>query len=362
MWKFILFIIIGSIVIWQLGLLNMGGNSSTPPISSQNQTVQKEEKRVQASDTKAKEDKKTVSTSEEKEEVSIKKNALASLISGKVESINIQENKPSEQTQKKQINRNALQNIAKSASSQDSYQNMLEKEAQEDTKPENAVVVKGSSSLTPPKKELSEEEKYANMLEKEAQDSAGDNVVRLGSGKSVQEKKETKKILEEEPELTVKEEIKPVSIKEDEKTSKVLFRENLKKLIASAGVEVKDNKLASLLKEETPTENAVKIKPKSKKDLIKEIISEVEKQSEGENKEYVVGLLKEVSTSKIDILKVEKDYTLVKIKAGDNLWNIAKRIYNDPFKYKLIEEANKDILTDPNLVRVGMVIKVPKIK
>ncbi len=363
MWKFILFIIVGSIIIWQLGLLNIGDSSpSSPPITSQStkESAPKETKTASITQEQTSENK----AAESKEEkVAIKKNALESLISGKVKSIEIKEEPKPSQSSSSKVNKEALQKIAKSATSEDSYQSMLEAEADEDMKPENAVVVKGAkTSIATPKKELSEEEKYANMLAEEAEDSAGDNVVRLGEKKEVPAKQNVQEILDQEPELTSKEEIKPAVVKEDEKTSKILFRENLKKLIASAGVKVKDNKLASLLAEETPTENAVKIKPKSKKDLIKEIINEVGKQATGKNKEYVVGLLKEVSTSKIDILKVEKNYTLVKIKAGDNLWNIAKRIYNDPFKYKLIAEANKDILTDPNMVVVGMVIKVPKIK
>ncbi len=367
MWKFILFIIVGSIIIWQLGLLNMGNSTpSTPAADNTVNTVKESVKKENGSPPKAKENENAKTAAkkenEKREEVSIKKNALENLLTGKVKSIEI---KKEAQKASSEDKKEALKKITRSAVSQNSYQSMLEQEADEDMRPENAVVIKGAqTSFGTPKKEKSEEEKYADMLAKEAEDSAGDNVVRLGGDKTASVSgKEAEKILEKEPVLSSKEEeIKPVSVKEDEKTSKILFRENLKKLIASAGIKIKDDKLASLIDEETPTENAVKIKPKSKKDLIKEIINEVGKQATGKNKEYVVGLLKEVSTSKIDILKVEKDYTLVKIKEGDNLWNIAKKIYNDPYKYKLIAEANKDILTNPNMVTVGMVIKVPKIK
>jgi nucleoid-associated protein YgaU len=189
------------------------------------------------------------------------------------------------------------------------------------------------------------------MLASEAQNAAGDNVVRMT-------KEPDTKIKEEQIEPKEEESVKPVI--SDDKTSHVLFRENLKKLISNAGINVKDKKIASLLEEETQTDNAVKVKSESKKDLIKNIIKEVVKQGPEKESSYVVGLLKEVSSSKIDILKVEKDSTIVKIKEGDNLWNIAKRIYGNGFKYKLIYEANKDKLTNPNLVTVGMIIKVPK--
>ena len=193
------------------------------------------------------------------------------------------------------------------------------------------------------------------MLSLEAENSAGDNVVKLSEEKTKpvatqNQSKENTKIDESKQEI----------VASNDKTTHVLFRENLKKLISNAGINIKDKKIASLLEDETQTDNAVKIKPESKKDLINNIIKEVVKQNPQKDKGYVVGLLKEVSSSKIDIVKVEKGFTVVKITEGDNLWNIAKRIYGNGFKYKLIYEANKDILTNPNLVTVGTIIKVPK--
>jgi len=346
MWKFILFIIIGSVVIWQLGLLNIG--TSNTPQQSPSDVVTKSVK-------EKKPETKTKSKPQSESSVKIKKSALENLISGKTQSIKIEEKKEeAKEIKPLKDAKEKLQKITQNAVERDNYQNMLAQEANEDLKTENAVVVKGVKNPVEEKKApQSEEEKYEAMLASEAQNAAGDNVVRMT-------KEPDTKIKEEQIEPKEEESVKPVI--SDDKTSHVLFRENLKKLISNAGINVKDKKIASLLEEETQTDNAVKVKSESKKDLIKNIIKEVVKQGPEKESSYVVGLLKEVSSSKIDILKVEKDSTIVKIKEGDNLWNIAKRIYGNGFKYKLIYEANKDKLTNPNLVTVGMIIKVPKSK
>ena len=56
-------------------------------------------------------------------------------------------------------------------------------------------------------------------------------------------------------------------------------------------------------------------------------------------------------------LKVpEKTYTVV---AGDTLSKIAKHFYGDANKYMKIFEANRDQLSDPNMIKVGQVLRIP---
>ena len=49
-----------------------------------------------------------------------------------------------------------------------------------------------------------------------------------------------------------------------------------------------------------------------------------------------------------------------KVQPGDTLSKIAKQFYGDANKYMKIFEANKDQLSDPNLIKVGQVLKVPE--
>ncbi|MBI2010244.1 MAG: LysM peptidoglycan-binding domain-containing protein [Candidatus Chisholmbacteria bacterium] len=50
-------------------------------------------------------------------------------------------------------------------------------------------------------------------------------------------------------------------------------------------------------------------------------------------------------------------YTVVK---GDNLWSIAVRAYQDGYKWPEIAKANSETVTNPNLIEVGMVLKLPR--
>ncbi len=61
-------------------------------------------------------------------------------------------------------------------------------------------------------------------------------------------------------------------------------------------------------------------------------------------------------------IRVEKDdiYGNYKVESGDSLSKIAKEFYGDPMRYKEIFEMNTDILTNPDLIKVGQVLKMPK--
>jgi nucleoid-associated protein YgaU len=51
-----------------------------------------------------------------------------------------------------------------------------------------------------------------------------------------------------------------------------------------------------------------------------------------------------------------RTYTVV---AGDSLSKIAKREYGDAQKWKLIFEANRDQIKDPDLIHPGQTLKIP---
>lgn len=47
------------------------------------------------------------------------------------------------------------------------------------------------------------------------------------------------------------------------------------------------------------------------------------------------------------------------VKAGETLSKIAQRYYGDASLYPKIFEANRDVLKDPNLIRVGQKLRIP---
>jgi nucleoid-associated protein YgaU len=47
------------------------------------------------------------------------------------------------------------------------------------------------------------------------------------------------------------------------------------------------------------------------------------------------------------------------VKKGDTLWKISERYYGDGSLYMKIFEANRNILKDPNLIKVGQKLRIP---
>ena len=47
--------------------------------------------------------------------------------------------------------------------------------------------------------------------------------------------------------------------------------------------------------------------------------------------------------------------------SGDTLGAIAKKHYGNASKYPVIFEANKPMLTDPNLIYPGQVLRIPQL-
>ena len=51
-----------------------------------------------------------------------------------------------------------------------------------------------------------------------------------------------------------------------------------------------------------------------------------------------------------------RSYTVV---AGDSLSKIAKRVYGDPQKWRVIYEANRSLIKNPDLIHPGQVFTLP---
>ncbi|MDX1764882.1 MAG: peptidoglycan-binding protein LysM [bacterium] len=61
------------------------------------------------------------------------------------------------------------------------------------------------------------------------------------------------------------------------------------------------------------------------------------------------------------VAKPAPEATLYTVKSGDSLSKIAKAHYGDASKYNTIFEANKPMLTDPNKIYPGQVLRIPPI-
>lgn len=57
----------------------------------------------------------------------------------------------------------------------------------------------------------------------------------------------------------------------------------------------------------------------------------------------------------------EPESKFYEVKSGDSLSKIAKTMYGDAMKYPVIFEANKPMLSDPNKIYPGQVLRIPEL-
>lgn len=61
----------------------------------------------------------------------------------------------------------------------------------------------------------------------------------------------------------------------------------------------------------------------------------------------------------INVLNPEPESTFHAVKSGDSLSKIAKEVYGDPMKYTAIFEANKPMLSHPDKIYPGQILRIP---
>jgi len=64
---------------------------------------------------------------------------------------------------------------------------------------------------------------------------------------------------------------------------------------------------------------------------------------------------------RISVVLPEPEADFYEVKSGDSLSKIAKEFYGDAMKYPKIFEANQPMLTDPNKIYPGQVLRIPKL-
>ncbi|HFA51705.1 MAG TPA: peptidoglycan-binding protein LysM [Bacteroidetes bacterium] len=61
----------------------------------------------------------------------------------------------------------------------------------------------------------------------------------------------------------------------------------------------------------------------------------------------------------IEVTNPEPESVFHEVKRGDTLSKIAKDVYGDPMKYPIIFEANKPMLTHPDKIYPGQILRIP---
>jgi nucleoid-associated protein YgaU len=96
-------------------------------------------------------------------------------------------------------------------------------------------------------------------------------------------------------------------------------------------------------------------------DGIATIQGKTETQAEREKVVLAIGNVEGVSQvdDMIQVIKAEPEATLHTVVRGDTLSKLAKKHYGDAMKYPVIFEANKPMLSDPDKIYVGQVLRIP---
>jgi nucleoid-associated protein YgaU len=99
--------------------------------------------------------------------------------------------------------------------------------------------------------------------------------------------------------------------------------------------------------------------PVEAKQLLTDLIATADCDANSNSNRYVTNLLKEVTHSKVKVMRVGKEYTTIRVRSGDSLSKLAARIYGDRSKFRIIYNANRDVLSNPNRIYAGLILKIP---
>ncbi len=93
------------------------------------------------------------------------------------------------------------------------------------------------------------------------------------------------------------------------------------------------------------------------------IHGEVPTQAEREKVVLTVGNVHGISSvdDRLSVVTPTPEATMYTVESGDSLSKIAKAHYGDAMKYMIIFEANKPMLSDPDKIYPGQVLRIPPI-
>lgn len=106
--------------------------------------------------------------------------------------------------------------------------------------------------------------------------------------------------------------------------------------------------------------DALKVQYNGDTDTV-EVSGTAQNQAEREKAILAAGNVQHVATvvDSIDVVAPEPESRMYTVKSGDTLSKIAKEMYGNSNDYNKIFEANRPLLSDPNKIYVGQVLRVP---
>ena len=121
--------------------------------------------------------------------------------------------------------------------------------------------------------------------------------------------------------------------------------ESLRGIVGDLGIEVRDLDIAML--EDTVI-----------------VTGEVDAQADREKIILSLGNVEGVAQvdDRITVVTPEPEADFYEVQSGDSLSKIAKKYYGNAMKYPVIFEANKPMLSDPNKIYPGQVLRIPSIE
>lgn len=94
------------------------------------------------------------------------------------------------------------------------------------------------------------------------------------------------------------------------------------------------------------------------------VYGKVDSQEEKEKVVLALGNVTGIATvdDRINVVHPKPESTFYEVQSGDSLSKIAKAHYGDPMKYPMIFEANKPLLSDPDKIYPGQVLRIPPLE
>ena len=244
---------------------------------------------------------------------------------------------------------------------QENYENLLMDEALEND--DDIAIVSTIDSSIPSSGQVNKSMGYEDMLMAEADEEG----------------------LKKEPTLQVQPAQNSQNLEDEKCSTDTLLRGNLGKLLASAKKVMDKEALTPIVVDKSKTtiratnnglpiaktigfnEEPTKIQeryiseqdPVEAKQLLTDLIATADCDTESNSNRYVTNLLKEVTHSNVKVMRVEEGYTTIRVRSGDSLSKLAARIYGDRSKFRIIYDANRDVLSNPNRIYAGLVLKIP---